>query len=111
MESSLKILLVDDEEIVHQTIAGYLRDLGHQVDDAYDGLAALEFIKAEDYDIAFVDIRMPGMDGLSLLARIREVSPDISVVIVTGNANMDTVIQALRLDADDFLLKLRSSTV
>ena len=105
MESSLKILLVDDEEIVHQTIAGYLRDLGHQVDDAYDGLAALEFIKAEDYDIAFVDIRMPGMDGLSLLARIREVSPDISVVIVTGNANMDTVIQALRLDADDFLLK------
>ncbi|MFC1718363.1 sigma-54-dependent transcriptional regulator [Candidatus Poribacteria bacterium] len=105
MEGSLKILLVDDEEIVHQTISGYLRDSGHQVDDVYDGLAALESIKAEDYDVAFVDIRMPGMDGLSLLGGIREIRPDISVVMVTGNADMDTVIQALRLDADDFLLK------
>ena len=105
MDRSLNILLVDDEEVVHQTIAGYLVDLGHQVDQAYDGLEALKSIKNHDYDIAIVDIRMPGIDGLSLLARIQETHPDISVVIVTGHGNMETVIQALRLGAVDFLEK------
>lgn len=105
MEHSLNILIVDDEEIIHQTITGYLRDAGHQVDDAYDGLSALELIKVQDYDIAITDIRMPGMDGLSLLSEIQDIRPDISVVMITGRGDMNTVIQALRLGAVDFLKK------
>lgn len=105
MEHSLNILIVDDEEIVHQTIADYLRDAGHQVNDAYNGLSALELIKAQDYDIVIVDIQMPGMDGLSLLSEIQDIRPDMSVVMVTGKGDMDTVIQALRLGAADFLKK------
>jgi two-component system response regulator AtoC len=105
MERSLNILLADDEEIVHQTIAGYLRDLGHQVDSVYDGLAALESIRTGDYDIAIVDIRMPGMGGIALLAKMQEVRPDISVAIITGQGSMETAIQAMRLGAVDFLRK------
>lgn len=105
MESSLSILLADDEEIVHLTIAEYLRDLGHKVDSAYDGLAALRMATANDYDIAIVDIRMPHLDGLELLAKIQEIRPDISVAIITGHGNMDAAIQALRLGAADFLEK------
>jgi|GEM_PF-1775789 len=105
MEHSLNILLVDDEEIVHQTVADYLRDSGHRVDKSYDPLAALEFIEARDYDLALVDIRMPCMNGLSFLTKVQEIRPEMSVVIITGQGNMDMVIQALRLGAADFLTK------
>ena len=105
MEGSLNILLADDEKIVHQTLTDHLRNLGHQVDSVYDGLAALEAIRIGDYDIAAVDIRMPGMDGITLLGKIQEIRPDVSVVIITGHGNMDTAIQALRLGAADYLEK------
>ncbi|MEW5803460.1 MAG: sigma-54 dependent transcriptional regulator [bacterium] len=104
-ESSLHILLVDDEEIVHQTIGPYLRDCGHHVDNAWEGTSALESIEEKDYDLALIDIRMPGMDGLSVLSAIGEIRPELSAVIITGHGNMETVIQALRLGAADFLTK------
>lgn len=105
MERLLNILVVDDEEIVHQTLGGYLRDSGHHVDSVYDGLDALKSMEAQDYDVAIIDIRMPGMDGLSLLAKIQEMRSDISVVIITGHGDMNTVEQAIRLGAVDFLTK------
>ena len=104
-DSSLHVLLVDDEEIVHQTIGPYLRDCGHHVDNAWEGNTALELIEAKDYDLALIDVRMPGMDGLSVLSTIEEIRPELSAVIVTGHGNMETVIQALRLGAADFLTK------
>ncbi|MEW6379336.1 MAG: sigma-54 dependent transcriptional regulator [bacterium] len=104
-ESSLRILLVDDEEIVHQTLGPYLRDCGHHVENAWEGSTALELIEAKEYDLALVDIRMPGMDGLSVLSAMGEVRPELSAVIITGHGNMETVIQALRLGAADFLTK------
>ena len=104
-EQPLRILLADDEEIVHQTIGDYLRESGQHVDAARDGLVALKAIEASDYDLALVDIRMPGMDGLSLMARVQEIRPELSVVVVTGHGNLEMAIQALRLGAADFLTK------
>lgn len=101
----LNIILVDDEEIVHKTIASYLRDLGHRVDNARNGTAALKLIESNDYDIALIDVLMPGIDGLSLLPAIEKIRPELSSVIITGHGNMDMVIQALRLGAADFLSK------
>lgn len=101
----LRILLVDDEEIVHKTIAPYLRDSGHYVDNASEGSAALELIKTNEYDMALIDIRMPGIDGISLLPKIEEIRPELSTVIITAHGSMDLVIQALRLGAADFLTK------
>ena len=66
MKGSLRILLADDEDSVRETISGYLRELGQQVDDVSDGIAALKSMEAVDYDLGLVDVRMPGMDGFTL---------------------------------------------
>ncbi len=105
MTRALHIIIVDDEEIVHTTIGDYLRDVGHRVDSARDGVQALEAIKSRDYDLALVDIRMPRMDGMTLLGEIQKLQPDLSVILVTAHGTMETVIQALRLGAADFLTK------
>jgi len=104
-ERSLHILLVDDEQIVHQTLGPYLLDSGHQVDDAFEGSKALKLLETNDYDLALLDIKMPGINGLAVLSRIGEIRPELSVVIITGHGNMEMVIQALRLGAVDFLSK------
>jgi DNA-binding NtrC family response regulator len=105
MERGLRILLADDEEIVRKTISEYLRDSGQHVDEAHDGLAALARLETCDYDLALLDVRMPGMDGLSLLAEVREIRPEMPVVIISGHGSMECAIQALRLGAIDFLTK------
>ena len=105
MISPLNILLADDEDIIHETIGGHLTESGHSVNDVFDGLAALKAIREGEYDLALFDLQMPGMDGLSLLAKVREIRPEMSVAIITGHGNMDVAIQALRLGATDFLTK------
>ena len=104
-EHSLKILLVDDEEIVHQTLTPYLQDSGHEVNNAREGFMALKLIEGKDYDLALIDMKMPEMDGLTILSKVGEVRPELSSVIITGHGNMELVIQALRLGAADFLTK------
>jgi DNA-binding NtrC family response regulator len=82
-----------------------LRESGHDVDEVRDGEAALNLIEAGDYDLGLIDVKMPKMDGISLLAKINEVCPDMSVVIITGHGSMENAIKALRLGAADFLTK------
>ena len=91
----LKILLADDEGIVHETISNYLRDTGQQVDDACDGRAALDAIKASDYDLALIDLMMPGMEGLAVLRQAMEVRPELPAVIITGHPDLETAVAAL----------------
>ena len=105
MTHALHILIVDDEDIVHTTIGDYLRDVGHRVESARDGVQALELLNANDYDLALIDIRMPRMDGITLLEEIQKTHPDLSVILITAHGSMETVIQALRLGAADFLTK------
>lgn len=104
-ERTLRILLVDDEEIVHQTITPYLRDLGNAVDEAYEGAGGLARLEKDDYDLVLLDVQMPGMDGLALLGKLQELRPDLSVVIISGHGSMEMAVQALRLGAADFLTK------
>ena len=105
MDQHLDIPLIDDEDIVHQTIGDYLRESGHRVGDAQSGAEGITMIQNNEWDLVLTDIRMPGMDGLSLLSRVQADHPDLSVVIITGHGNMDTAVQALRLGAADFLTK------
>ncbi len=101
----LSILLADDEAIVRKTIGDYLTEMGHLVKQVNDGASALQWIEKQDYDLALIDIRMPGLDGLSVLQRVREIRPELSVVIITAHGNMEIAIQTLRLGAADFLTK------
>ncbi len=105
MTDKLNILIADDEAIVHTTLGGYLKDMGHIIESVHDGDHALKMIEKNDYDIALVDFKMPGMDGLQLLKRAQKLKPELSVVLVTAHGTMKTVIQALRLGAADFLIK------
>lgn len=105
IESCLKILLVDDRKIVHQTIAGYLRDSGHSVDRVHDASNALKSIEERGYDVVITDLLMLGVNGLSLLDKIQKICPELPVVIITECENMDVTLRALRLGAADFLTK------
>lgn len=105
MTRPLDIILVDDEQVVHDTFVGYLNESGHNVCSAMNGLDGLKQMVEGEFDLALVDVRMPGLDGLALLERAQREVPDLSIVITTGHGNMEMAIQALRLGAADFLTK------
>ena len=101
----MRIAIVDDEEIVRETLGEYLFEFGHTVHTAVDGKAALKMFNADQYDLALVDVRMPGMDGFSLLADCRNRFPEMTVVIMTGHGDQQTSDEAERLGANEFLIK------
>jgi len=74
----LHVLIVDDEDIVHTTLGSFISATGHHVYDARDGNQGLAAIETRSYDLALVDVRMPGMDGIELLARARQIRPETS---------------------------------
>jgi DNA-binding NtrC family response regulator len=105
MTEKLKILIIDDEEIIHETLGDYLESAKHKVDHAYNGKQALEEISHGEYDLALLDQRMPQMNGVEIFKQIQQTNPDLAVVIITGHGNMELAVQALRLGALDFLNK------
>ena len=101
----MKILLVDDDKMVLQTIGDFLTRHGHDLRTAYDGAEALIQIKESSPNLVISDIQMPGMDGIDFLKAIRERFPDLPVILTTGYATADTAISALRNRAYDYLKK------
>jgi DNA-binding NtrC family response regulator len=99
-----RILLVDDEEIVLRSCQ---RILGaeYEIDTARDGLAALALVNQNDYDLLVLDIKMPKMDGIEVLRRVKEARPDIDVIMVTGLHEIGTAVKAMKLGAQDYLPK------
>jgi two-component system response regulator HydG len=93
-----RILIVDDEPDTCANLCDILTDLGYQVDTAHDGFAALELVRKHSYDLALLDLRMPGMDGLELYRRMREISAG-TVAIVTAYATSDTAKSILAAGA------------
>jgi DNA-binding NtrC family response regulator len=100
-----RILIVDDEEIVLRSCQRILRGDDYQIDVARDGLAALGLINENDYDLLILDIKMPKMDGIEVLRRVKEARPDTDVVMITGLHDIGTAVQAMKLGALDYLPK------
>lgn len=100
-----KLLLVDDEEGIRKVLGIALRDLGYEVFTAKDGPEALRVFQEERPPIVLTDIKMPGMDGIELLQRIRESDPDAEVIMITGHGDMELAIRSLKLEAGDFITK------
>jgi DNA-binding NtrC family response regulator len=100
-----RILVVDDEEIVRESLSGWLLEDGYTVATAPDGRAALERLQAEPWSALLVDLKMPGMDGLQVLEEARKRQPDAAVVIMTAYATVDTAVSAMKLGAYDYLVK------
>ena len=100
-----KILLVDDEEGIRTVLGISLADSGYHVLTAANGERALEIFKDEQPGIVLTDIKMPGMDGIELLQKIKDVAPDTEVIMITGHGDMQLAIQSLKSDATDFITK------
>ncbi len=104
-EYTWKVLIIDDEEGIRRVMSIALRDAGYQVLTAPEGRTGLELCRQESPQIVITDIRMPGMDGIEVLKRIREEDPDKEVIVVTAFGEMELAVRALQLRASDFVIK------
>ena len=100
-----KILLVDDEEGIRTVLGITLADYGYAVLKAASGGEALQIFREQTPAIVLTDIKMPGMDGIQVLRKIKEESPDTEVIMITGHGDMELAIQSLKLNATDFITK------
>jgi DNA-binding NtrC family response regulator len=101
----LRILVVDDEIIVRDSLKNWLREDGHTVEAAADARQALTMLRESPWDMVLIDIKMPGMDGLELQRRIHDIDKDIAVIIMTAYASVETAVQALKEGAQDYITK------
>ncbi len=103
--SRFRILVVDDELIVRDSLKEWLQDEGFQVDMAASGAEALEVLGAAEYHLMLLDIKMPGMDGVEVLKQARERHPELPVVMMTAYATVETAVEAMKFGALDYLMK------
>ncbi len=103
--NTLRILFVDDEAPIRDVMRLELPRFGHDVTVCEDGKAALAALEKNTFDVAIVDLRMPGLSGWDVITHVKKTSPDTEVIISTGHGSMDEAIEALRRGAFDFLTK------
>src|SRR5919199_3267788 len=100
-----RILVVDDEAPIRDTLAEYLTQEGFAVDACASGEQALERAAERRYDVALCDVQLPGMDGLELLDRLLKVSPQTFVLLITAYGTVESAVQAFQRGAHDYLMK------
>jgi signal transduction histidine kinase len=104
-EARSVVLLVDDEEDIRDILSIVLTDMGYEVLAAADGVAALSIFREAAPPIVLTDIKMPGMDGIELLRKIKAENPEAEVIMITGHGDMDLAIKSLKYEATDFVTK------
>lgn len=105
MSTRTSILIVDDEKIVRDSLTRWFIEDGYRVGAAENATEALRQMQAQSWDIILLDIKMPGMDGMELQGRIREIDPQATIIFITAHASVDTAVQALKLGAFDYVTK------
>src|SRR5499433_2426581 len=99
------VLVVDDEEQIRHTLRGVLADEGFDVIEAADGRQALDLLERTPPRLAIVDVWMPEVDGIELVARMREQAPGVPIIVISGHGTIETAVRVIRLGAFDFLEK------
>ena len=105
MDRPAKILSIEDEASLRRSIVAYLEDSGYDMLEAENGRDGLEKFFKEKPDVVLCDLRMPEIDGLTVLAQVRDFSPDTPFIIVSGTGDMHDAVEALKLGAWDFITK------
>lgn len=103
--SQCSVLLVDDEAEFIETLAKRLKRRGLCVNLANSGPQALEFLAANPVDVVVLDVKMPGMDGIEALEKIKGLKPEVEVVMLTAHANVEVALRGMELGAFDYLMK------
>jgi signal transduction histidine kinase len=104
-EEKIRVLIADDEDSLRSTISAWLGDEGFDVEQAADGLEAVKLIQSNDFDIALLDIKMPGMNGLEVLRYIKKNSSSTNTVMMTGMSDVSMAVEAMKLGAREYLTK------
>ncbi len=100
-----RVLIVDDEKNIRFTLPLALEPLGLETDTACDGEEALTKLEVKEFDLILLDLKMPGMDGIELLRRIRRIRPDIPVIMITAYGTIQNSVEAMKIGAADFIPK------
>ena len=103
--SARRILIVDDEASMRRILELSLKAMGHLVCEAGDGAAALAIVERQPVDLVLTDLRMPRMDGIALLAALRERGVDVPVIVMTAYGTIDTAVEAMKLGAVDYIIR------
>jgi len=101
----LRILFADDENSLREFMRAELPRLGHEVTVCPDGQKAVEALQKNTFDVALLDLRMPGLTGIEVLEKLKQINPDMEAIVMTGHASMETAIDAVRLGAFDYITK------
>ena len=105
MDKNARILVVDDDESIRKTIATILKEKGYAVETAQNGKEAIEKSKNNFYNLALIDIRLPDMEGTKLLTSMKETTPKMVKIIVTGYPSLQNAVEAVNKGADGYVLK------
>ena len=105
IQAPLIVLIVDDEKDFVEMLSQRFQDDGHVVRVAYNAEEGLESLAEQEPDVVVLDIRMPGMDGIAALRKIRARHPLVEVVLLTGHGSVETAVEGLKLGAYDYLQK------
>ena len=102
-----KILIIEDEAAIRRVLVKILSEENdsYEVTEAEDGLAGMELIKKEDYDLILCDIKMPKMDGVEVLEAAKKIKPESTIVMISGHGDLDTAVNTMRLGAFDYISK------
>lgn len=102
-----KILIIEDEAAIRRVLSKIISEENdsYQVEEAEDGLIGIEKIMKEDYDLILCDIKMPKMDGVEVLEKIKKIKPEIPVIMISGHGDLDTAVNTMRLGAFDYISK------
>lgn len=102
-----KILIIEDESAIRRVLKKIISEENdsYQVDEAVDGLMGLEIISKSDYDLVLCDIKMPKMDGVEVLEKIKKIKPEIPIIMISGHGDLDTAVNTMRLGAFDYISK------
>jgi DNA-binding NtrC family response regulator len=105
MNTKPTILVVDDEQVVRDSLTKWFREDGYTVDSAENAAEALRQLQNQKWDLILLDIKMPGMDGMELQQRIKEIDPNNTIIFITAHATVDTAVKALKAGAYDYVTK------
>lgn len=105
MGERARILIVDDDESIRKTLKAILEEVGHEVDTAPNGRQATRKCKTRFYNLALIDIRLPDMEGTTLLTKIGNMTPKMRKIIITGYPSLQNAVEALNRGADAYIVK------
>ncbi|TYA86514.1 sigma-54-dependent transcriptional regulator, partial [Seonamhaeicola marinus] len=102
-----RILIIEDEAAIRRVLVKILSEESdtYTVEEAEDGLAGIEKVKNDDYDLILCDIKMPKMDGVEVLEAVKKIKPEIPMVMISGHGDLDTAVNTMRLGAFDYISK------